>query len=291
MRKNRAEMIRKAREEGVAVDLDELSRIGSEKEKKPRERDEPRSRSFDDIVGSDGMLKSRSVIDEKHGVSTTATETANSNDMRRRGQAHEGFSRGAALANPFADEHGISPEDPPVYQSRSPTATLPVDTPATLAEEPEALIDVHAEPEALTPSASIHSLSTLDDPASQSFHSLAPPSDAPTSPSLHSIGTMTPTSSDGFSAPASVAALSPELAPSHPQILLHHPQPLDLQTPLSLSLHSDAERAERPDDLMSDAGFSMVSAGTGMGGRSTPGEWTDVGSEEGGSEFGDARVQ
>lgn len=292
MRKNRAEMIRKAREEGIAVDLDELSRIGTEKDDKVPADEKARSRSFDDLVGSDGMLKTRSVIDEKHGAaSTTATEGTNS-EVRHRGHAQDGFQRGASFANPFADEHGedLMTLEEPASSAHALPPTSSADSPATITGDPTTPHSPPAEPSALTPSASTHSLSTL----SHSFHSLHPPSDAPTSPSLHSVGTMTPTS-DSFSAAASVAALSPALAPSHPQLLLHHPQPLDLHSPLGMSLRDDGEGGDDADDRadggMSDAGFSVVSAGTGIGGRSTPGDWTDVGSEEGMSEFGDARVQ
>ncbi|KAF2837200.1 hypothetical protein M501DRAFT_995741 [Patellaria atrata CBS 101060] len=107
VQRNRAEIIRQAREEGIAVDLDVLSRIGQEELEK---REKPallsradKSKSFDDIVAPDGKLRTTGV-EMSERLSRTVLH-------RRSTRGSRGFARGASFANPFGDEAEISDED------------------------------------------------------------------------------------------------------------------------------------------------------------------------------------
>jgi hypothetical protein len=104
VRRNQAELVRRAREEGVAVDLDELVAIArdyDDQHGRTHERRRDASRTFDEIVGSDGMLRDR---EGGARASTTATADAGSEGVRRRGVGARGFADGSAFANPFDDE-------------------------------------------------------------------------------------------------------------------------------------------------------------------------------------------
>ena len=106
MRRNQAELVRRAREEGVAVDLDELVAIARDYDDQHGTTDERRgrrdaSRTFDDIVGSDGMLRDR---EGGATASTTATANAGVEGVRRRGVGPRGCADGGTFANPFDDD-------------------------------------------------------------------------------------------------------------------------------------------------------------------------------------------
>jgi hypothetical protein len=96
--------VSRAREEGVAVDLDELVAIARDYDEQHGRRHEERrntSRTFDEIVGSDGMLRDR---DGGATASTTAMADTWGEGVRRRGVGTRGFADGSAFANPFVDE-------------------------------------------------------------------------------------------------------------------------------------------------------------------------------------------
>lgn len=79
------------------MDLDELAEVArSYDEQHPELRRDP-SRTFDDLVGSDGMLR------DLAAASTTATAAAEDNGLRHRGAGARGFASGSSLANPFDD--------------------------------------------------------------------------------------------------------------------------------------------------------------------------------------------
>lgn len=133
MRRNQAELVRRAREEGVAVDLDELAAIARDFDELHATRDEGRrdaSKTFDEIVGSDGMLRDREV---GTAASTTATADAGVEGVRRRGVGLRGFT------NPFDDEAQALFEQEllglhdALQQSRESTRTLSAEPPIDLA--------------------------------------------------------------------------------------------------------------------------------------------------------------
>ncbi|KAF2668256.1 hypothetical protein BT63DRAFT_272104 [Microthyrium microscopicum] len=114
--RNREELIRKAQEEGVAVDLDQLTALGIlERETASpilpaagleRERSGSNT-TFDGMVGHDGKLKRQIQVEE---MSETPTASGSSfqpgpdEGMRHRGAGARGFAAGAGsyMANPFA---------------------------------------------------------------------------------------------------------------------------------------------------------------------------------------------
>jgi len=101
-------LVKRAQEEGIAVDLDELAAVGRnlDEEGRPRPRyidRSDRTRSFDELVGSDGMLITRSVVDEGAVTSSTA-ENAGNATMRQRTRGERGMAQGFAFANPFIEE-------------------------------------------------------------------------------------------------------------------------------------------------------------------------------------------
>ncbi|OCK79008.1 hypothetical protein K432DRAFT_383435 [Lepidopterella palustris CBS 459.81] len=144
IRRNRAELIRKAREEGIAVDLDELARInreGAELEMGEFNNRNTRNhtKSFDNLVGSDGMLRDNHPLIKTEDETTTATTVTamdssvmdGDGGLRRRGQTSQGFDRGVVLANPFSDEahvlfdHDlIRPEEHEIPTTSTATITL-----------------------------------------------------------------------------------------------------------------------------------------------------------------------
>jgi hypothetical protein len=294
VRRNQNELIRQAHEEGIAVDLDELSRIGREgvevemMEYDRRNKNLDRGGSFDDIVGSDGMLRdNHPLISLENEDATASTVTAMENStsaegLRRRGQVFVP-ERGAQIM--FDQEH-VTEEPSPVQQaSRESTVTV----------EGEPLIDIHAEdppltlPEEQIRTASIPSLPASDQAqahdGSQSFHSFESASVMSISDDLEhskqhifsnsvedeaevmSTGTMTPTD-DGFSAAASMIGNADDIA--------------------VLSLQNDDDH-DAQSEAFSEGGFSELSDGDRMGAH-TPNSWTDVGSDDGESEYGGAQA-
>lgn len=278
IRRNRNELIRRAREEGIAVDLDELAKIGSEDAALAERRScANRSKSFDELVGSDGMLRQE--------ATTTGTDNKD-NGLRKRGVA--GFAAGtaaaAAMANPFADENvlfdvGDDDEAPspkpftyeePTPRSRSATmeaGTPPIEAPAEanlatplidLTSEPQS---VYLHPETRLPSP-VEPLQTSEtEQAAQSFYSFTSSNEGDEEFEEMSAGTLTPRSERSGTTAAS-------LVPSHAD---------DIAV---LSMQNDADHDARSEVFseggFTDAGFSDYGDRTGV---MTPNSWTDVGSD------------
>jgi hypothetical protein len=304
IRRNRNELIRRAREEGIAVDLDELARIGRDDVEMAQRRQRGRtntSRSFDDLVGSDGTLK-------KEEAAATGTETIIDDGLRKRGAA--GFAAGTTAAgNPFDDENAHvlfdsdtdeahSPQPFPYIESRESSATVDVNIPSSPPSTSGRLIDLTPEvsPEVsheeshqgITSyishpedphTASIPQSEVGDnDPAAQSFysftsslpnstHDLLPNADEDDMEQI-STGTLTPRSDRSSFTGASVVG-------SHAD---------DIAV---LSMQSDEDHDARSevfseggftDAGFSEAGFSQV--GEDRMGAMTPAGWTDVGSDD-----------
>merc|ERR1711981_697159 len=100
VRLNRLEMIRQEREEGIAVDLDELVKLGEagvESDRPGPSSTADRSKSFDALVGADGTLRPAEMA-QASGSDTLTT------GLRQRAAGARGLDSGTPAANPFDDE-------------------------------------------------------------------------------------------------------------------------------------------------------------------------------------------
>ena len=277
MRRNRNELIRRARDEGIAVDLDELARIGTEDAALTERRSRAdRSKSFDELVGSDGMLRQ----------DATATGTDTTKDgLRKRGVA--GFAAGTAAAatmtNPFADENvffDVGDDDeapspkPFIYEEPTPRSrsdTIEAETPPIEAPiEPSLaapLIDATSEPQSVylhpethlpSPNAPLQTSET--EQGAQSFYSFTSSNDGEEDFEEMSAGTLTPRSEHSGAS----------IVPSHAD---------DIAV---LSMQNDADHDARSEVFsesgFTDAGYSDFELGDRTG-VMTPNSWTDVGSD------------
>ena len=297
IRRNRNELIRRAREEGIAVDLDELAKIGTEDIQAAERRTRAdRSKSFDDMVGSDGMLR--------RDAKTTGNDSAEGS-VRKRGGA--GFPVDsisvAARTNPFSDNQLIldlnddeAPSPKPFTYvepgTRESSATLIRDS-ASPPAAPELLIDLTSNSVQLQPGSeglgSLTHLETSDtDQAAQSFYSFTSSDsraeDLTTSHHFFddheaehvSTGTLTPRSERSMATGASVIdSQADDIAILSMQNSLHNESDHDARSEIfseggftdaafSDAGFSDAGNVERPDRL----------------GIMTPSSWTDVGSDD-----------
>jgi hypothetical protein len=280
IRRNRNELIKRAREEGIAVDLDELARIGQDvelAEQRPRSKTNASQKSFDDLVGNDGMLKK--------DASTAQTATGNdasSSAPRHRGAA--GFAAGsvaaAFVANPFSDDHIMfdcdeeeahSPQ-PFLYtepNTRGSSATVEGEAAASPATAP--VIDptpesIYQDPE--DPQTWSISASEAGDQAAQSFYSFTSEAYSGDEAEIISTGTLTPRSDrSGFLMGASVVGSQAD----------------DIAI---LSMQNDTDHDARSDTFsesgfteagFSETGFSELEDNRGI---MTPSSWTDVGSDD-----------
>ncbi|CAI6235595.1 unnamed protein product [Periconia digitata] len=293
-RRKRNELIRRAREEGVAVDLDALAAIGREEEvelaqTRPRRKTNASQRSFDDLVGSDGMLKKDTETTEKAIGSGTATENPDAN-LRKRGVA--GFMAGAAAVggDPFSDDHTLFDHDQDSNtkpSTRESTATIQDDSEHIPSATAGQLIDVTPESVYMHPdnaqTASIHQSSappSETEQAAQSFYSFTSDhshiaADEDEEPDVFSTGTLTPRSEASAFTGASIVGS----------------QASDIAILASMQNETDADTEDRDADArseifsesgfteagFSEAGFSEVGENRGI---LTPSSWTDVGSDD-----------
>lgn len=149
VRRNRRELIRRAQQEGIAVDLDELAALGSEDKAKPTVSRSNMSRSFGELVGHDGKLREASTTSEMTEISSATASgfrTTLDDGLRHRGAGARGLDSGAAFANPFddeaqflLDEHLIAPSEDE-YPRSAETETLRSVTPRPMT--PQQLIDI-----------------------------------------------------------------------------------------------------------------------------------------------------
>lgn len=282
VRRNRNELIRRAREEGIAVDLDELARVGAETAEIAAKRSRAdRTKSFDDIVGSNGALKNE--------ANTTGTETVKA-DIRKRGAA--GFAAGSAaaavLANPFDDDatllddnhHDETPSPKPSASeeadTRESSATVQPDVISTPAAG--TLVDLTPAPE--TSSSPVPPQPEETEQAAQSFYSFTsadshPPVPRADSPSPLSTGTLTPRSERSMTL-ASVSSPS------------HHPdhEILSMQNDTDHDARSEIFSEGGFTDAFSEGGFSEFETESRTG-IMTPSEWSHIGSDDE-SEWGGA---
>lgn len=149
IRMNRLDLIRRAREEGIAVDLDELTAMGL------REEAVANARGFDDFVSRDGTLRSSEPRPEMS--QTSGAENKAAEGLRHRGAGARGLESGmraSPWANPFDDDAqllfdraliGTDEETEALLQSsRESTRTL---SPAPLVDTSDAASEYFSEAE------------------------------------------------------------------------------------------------------------------------------------------------
>jgi hypothetical protein len=299
IRKNRNELIKRAREEGVAVDLDELARIGAEDMQTAERRSRAdRTKSFDDMVGSDGMLRDN--------ANATGNDAAN-RDIRRRGAA--GFMAGsaaaAAMVNPFSDDAVLFDHDnedeapspkPFTYEepsTRESSATVQGEVVPTAATN-ATLVDLTPDPEHSLPEDAKPMEPTQDDAdaAAQSFYSFTsdashPQNAATTHPFFDdddaehvSTGTLTPRSE------RSMTTGTASVVDSHANDIGILSMQNSVQNDMDHDARSEVFSEGGFTDTFSESGFSEFEHGDRTG-IMTPNSWTDVGSDDG-SEWGGA---
>jgi hypothetical protein len=309
VRLNRLEMIRQAREEGIAVDLDELVKLGeaeagaeeSKATAQPSTAD--RSRSFDALVGADGTLR-QPEMSQASGVDNGPST------MRHRGVGARGFGPEAASANPFDDEAqvlfdremiGSSVHSDVPRSSRETTRTLspvsaePMDTESQYFSEDE--MDAQIE-EAIR--RSMQDQTVNKNPANQEPEEADPPISVPQSTESSYYYAPPP---NVHQPPASAQSLYSSAMEAMMQANLHQPladdaddecaTPSGTLTPMeggqstaASLVGSQAEDVGRLSDFHSmadddemDARSEATSEAFSMLGASTPGSWTDVESE------------
>ncbi|KAJ4289099.1 hypothetical protein N0V90_011441 [Kalmusia sp. IMI 367209] len=289
VRKNRNDLIKRAREEGIAVDLDELARIGQEDfelaERRQRRKTNASQRSFDELVGSDGMLR-KDISDVKKASGTEDS----SSGLRQRGVA--GFAAGSAaavaVANPFSDDQMLFDHDEEEAPSPKPfTYTEPGTRESSATVEGDRisspaitqLIDltpesVYFHPENPQTASIPHSEAedNTEDQAAQSFYSFTSAGSnvhalGDDEAEIVSTGTLTPRSDrSGFTGASVVGSQADDIA--------------------ILSMQNDTDHDARSEIFsesgfteagFSEAGFSEVGENRGI---MTPSSWTDVGSDD-----------
>jgi len=320
IRRNRLEIVRRAQEEGIAVDLDELAAVGNDLDEEGRWRTQyadrsDRTRSFDDIVGSDGMLKARSVVDEGP-ASISGAAAGPPEGVRQRTKGERGMAQGASFANPFIEEDmgGLTldqtqtepsapsvsesapslidtsePDEPisegvatPRQTSRERSATLVAEDPpfslpvSTLEHEMSLLLEREAVDSAQWAE---QSNSGLPQDQTSSFHSAASDRSNTSDPfsSLHELDT------DAGSQSPSTLSMSP-IIPAGMDVT---PPTEDQGTQDGFTTAGSVVGSERDVDMLSDTGSSDTEDFSEAAGIRTPSEasWTDVESLSG-SEYG-----
>jgi hypothetical protein len=255
----------------VAVDLDELARIGNENIEMAEHRSRAdRTRSFDTMVGSDGMLKN----------DTTATgNDASNNGLRKRGAAGlaAGTAAAAAMANPFDDETVLfdvgDDEDAPSPKEFTYVEPSTRESTATLEAQSPPLIDLTSD---LTTASAPVQPETHDEPeqAAQSFYSF-------TSSASHTQDPLAQTQffDNEEVEHMSTGTLTPRSERSH-SIVTADSGADDIGI---LSMQNDTDHDARSEIFsesgFTDGGFSEFESDDRTG-IMTPNSWTDVGSDD-----------
>ena len=244
------------------------------------------SRTFDDLVDKDGVLKSSGT-----GARSTAAEPqASTSELKKRKVEAQGTAMGATLANPFADE--VPMEFYPAAESITPVSRTRCSTPTLPASSPR-------EPALMTPQTPGTLLIDTDDISTHASEQLVDltPTSSPTVPSAPS------THHDDLS------SLSP-ISPNTPERLEEAPLP----APWPVSINEWAENTtasfysaaqSQPESQVEEEGLDRDDGGaltptvsesgehvsqigsedmdvmSEIGGISTPGSWTEVGSDSG----------
>lgn len=305
------ELVRQAREEGVAVDLDELARLravvddGLELEERRARGAGARQSSFDHLVGSDGMLRKDN---DSMAQKTTGVEREDKK-LRRRGMA--GFAAGSAMAgNPFdeenaqvlfdhddKDDEAPSPKPFSYVESRESSTLIAGHAPSSPSTISDQLIDLSPEsarlqtedPPLSVPQSEADGNET--EQAAQSFYSFASSSpllQGSAHPDLNPLGLNPPNPSDHFEDSdienVSAGTLTPrsERSAFDTGASLIGSQADDIAI---LSLQNDDDHDARSEAFseggFTDAGWaSEAESQREVQGVMTPSSWTDVGSDD-----------
>jgi len=121
VQRNRLDLVRRAREEGIAVDLDELTSIRHDD--RPQDSRRRSNTSFDDFLTEDGKFRN----EKETAASSSAVEPESSNNVRHRNAAR-GLAAGSSFANPFDDETNImfDQEERPTTPTPRSVISIPV---------------------------------------------------------------------------------------------------------------------------------------------------------------------
>ena len=271
---NSPEAVERRRRAGQ--EIIERGRVLEERRRERRASTQASTQTFDDLVDEDGVLKSAAT-----GARTTATEPkTDTTELKKRKIEVQGAAMGATLANPFADEipmefYPAAEPSTPIARTRSSTPTLPAASPReagpSTPQTPNTLlvdtVEVSNHPSEylvdLTPTSSSVPSSHHDDLASLSPISTffqeegdeAPPP-APWSVSINEWAENTTASF--YSAPQS------------------QPEPQDTPAKDGAATPTASESGEHVSQYGSDDMDFMSEMGI-----STPGSWTEVGSDSG----------
>jgi hypothetical protein len=296
--------------------LDELARIGKDealtKESTAHAATHEKSRSFDELIGTDGKLK-----DEGSAQKTTALDSSDAG-LRRRGQGLGGFRAGSIVGNPFDDESQImfdrdlaapDPDEAPspnpfnYVETRESTATLEgvpylhstgqlIDlTPDAAQEEADLLQAINNSLESSIQeeqAASGHASEAASHASqAQSFHSLYSAASVDSADQNMDSSAAMPAEEDYHSEPEhlSTGTLTPRSDgfPTNASVVGSHADDIAI-----LSMQNDDDHDARS-EAFSEGGFSEFAEGERMG-VMTPNSWTDVGSDDE-SDFGGTGLQ
>ncbi len=240
--------------------------------------------SFDDLVTKEGNLKKEEVDADVR--SSTATEVKEGEDgLRRRNERHKESAGSTTIANPFADQNesqvlfdrsliDISNE-PRSTHSRSSTATLPTEH-SILPTQPESPIRTAPTIQPAQPPApreqQLVDTSSSSSSRSSSHHHHHTPSNyqsvnewaSSTFPSFYEVPHEVPHSASHSTSPLTSNTTTPQIASIHSSVA---PSLADSGEDIGADSSIDGGEEGRYMDILSEAGIS------------TPGSWTEVGSE------------
>ena len=258
---------RRARQEII-----ERARVLEERRREKRAS----TKTFDDLVDKDGVLKSA-----EPGVRTTAIKPkADTTELKKRKVEAQGAAMGATLANPFADEipmefYPVAEPTTPIARTRSSTPTLPAASPReagpSTPQTPNTLL-VDTDEVSNHPSEYLVDLTPTSSPIPSSHHDdLA---------SLSPISTSFQDEEDEAPPPAPWSVSINEWAENTTASFYSAPQsqPEPQETPArdGAATPTVSESGEHVSQYGSDDMDVMSEMGI-----STPGSWTEVGSDSG----------
>ncbi|KAL8783654.1 MAG: hypothetical protein Q9195_009328 [Heterodermia aff. obscurata] len=260
-----AERRRRARQEII-----ERGRVLEER----RRQKQAGTRTFDDLVDKDGVLKNS----ETGARSTAAEPQAETSELKKRRVEAQGAAMGATLANPFADEvpmefYPAAESITPVSRTRCSTPTIPassprepapgtllIDTDDTSTHPSEQLVD-------LTPTSS-PTISSAISPHHDDLRSLSPIS--PSMPQEAPLPNPWPVSINEWAENTTASFYSAPQSQPDSQVEEVRDDGGALTPTISESGEHVSQIGSEDLDVMSE-----------IGGISTPGSWTEVGSDSG----------
>ena len=234
------------------------------------------TQTFDDLVDKDGLLKSTGTA-----ARTTATEPQpETSELKKRKVEAQGAAMGATLANPFADE--IPMEFYPAAEPTTPTSRTRSSTPTLPANSPR-------EQGSLTPqthNALLIDTDGLSTHPSEQLVDLTPTSTACPSSHHDDLASLSPVSAsfpeeDEAPPPAPWSMSINEWAENTTASFYSAPQS---QPESQKQHHSDGALTptiSESGEHVSQIGSDDMDVMSEIGGISTPGSWTEVGSDSG----------